>query len=80
MFDILIKAGCYIAIIILGMVLRAVGFFKEEDFSVLSRIVIKITLPATIISGAAGLGVKVSLCAQCCRYAYRQRYQGTPAV
>ena len=54
MLDILIKAGCYIAIIALGMVLRAVGFFKEEDFSVLSRIVIKITLPATIISGAAG--------------------------
>ena len=54
MLDILIKAGCYIAIIILGMVLRAVGFFKEEDFPVLSKIVIKITLPAAIISSAAG--------------------------
>ena len=54
MLDILIKAGCYIAIIALGMVLRAVGFFKEEDFSVLSKIVIRITLPAVIISGAAG--------------------------
>ena len=54
MLDILIKAGCYIAIILLGIVLRAVGFFKEEDFSVLSKIVIKITLPAVIISGAAG--------------------------
>ena len=54
MLDILIKAGCYIAIIVLGMVLRAIGFFKEEDFSVLSKIVIRITLPAVIISGAAG--------------------------
>ena len=54
MFDILIKAGCYIAIIVLGMVLRAVGFFKEEDFSVLSKIVVKVTLPAAIISAAAG--------------------------
>ena len=54
MLDILIKAGCYIAIIILGMALRAVGFFKEEDFPVLSKIVIKITLPAAIISSAAG--------------------------
>ena len=54
MLDILTKAGCYIAIIVLGMVLRAVGFFKEEDFSVLSKIVIRITLPAVIISGAAG--------------------------
>lgn len=54
MLDILIKAGCYIAIIILGMVLRAVGFFKEEDFPVLSKIVVKVTLPAAIIASAAG--------------------------
>jgi len=54
MLDILIKAGCYIAIIILGMVLKAVGFFKDEDFPVLSKIVVKVTLPAAIISSAAG--------------------------
>lgn len=54
MLDILIKAGCYIAIIVLGIVLRAVGFFKEEDFPVLSKIVVKVTLPATIIASAAG--------------------------
>ena len=54
MLDILMKAGCYIAIILLGMVLRAVGFFKEEDFPVLSKIVVKITLPAAIIASAAG--------------------------
>ena len=54
MFDILIKAASYIAIIILGMVLRAVGFFKEEDFPVLSKIVVKVTLPATIIASAVG--------------------------
>ena len=54
MLDILMKAGCYIAIILLGMALRAIGFFKEGDFSVLSKIVIRITLPAAIISSAAG--------------------------
>ena len=54
MFDILTKAGCYIAIILLGMLLRAAGFFKEEDFPVLSKIVVKITLPAAIIASAAG--------------------------
>ena len=54
MTGILTKAGCYIAIIALGMALRRIGFFKEEDFSVLSKIVIRITLPAVIISGAAG--------------------------
>ena len=35
MQDILIKAGCYIAIIILGIVLRRTGFFKEEDFNLI---------------------------------------------
>ena len=54
MFEILVKAGCYIAIILLGMFLRAVGFFKEEDFPVLSKVVVKITLPAAIIASAAG--------------------------
>ncbi|MBQ7801869.1 MAG: AEC family transporter [Oscillospiraceae bacterium] len=54
MLDILIKAGCYVGIIVLGMVLRRIGFFKEEDFSVLSKIVIKVTLPAAIISSSAG--------------------------
>ena len=49
MADILIKAGSYIAIILLGIVLRRVGFFKKEDFNVLVKIVIRITLPAAII-------------------------------
>ena len=61
MFDILIKAACYIAIILLGILLRAVGFFKEEDFPVLSKIVVRITLPAAIISAAAGREVDPSL-------------------
>ena len=61
MLGILTKAGCYIAIILLGMVLRAIGFFKEEDFSVLSKIVIRITLPAVIISGAAGRTINIGL-------------------
>ena len=54
MLNILIKAGCYIAIIFLGIVLRRVGFFKESDFTVLSKIVIRITLPAALIVNAAG--------------------------
>ena len=61
MLDILIKAACYIAIILLGILLRAVGFFKEEDFPVLSKIVVRITLPAAIISAAAGREIDPSL-------------------
>ena len=53
MLNILIKAGCYIAIIILGIILRRIGFFKESDFSILSRIVLRVTLPAALIVNAA---------------------------
>ncbi len=49
MVDILINAGCFVAIIILGMVLRRIGFFKEDDFRVLSQIALKITLPAAVV-------------------------------
>ncbi len=37
------------AIIILGWTLRRLGFFKEGDFQVLSKIVLRITLPASIV-------------------------------
>ena len=53
MLNILIKAGCYIAIIILGIFLRRIGFFKESDFSILSKIVIRVALPAALIVNAA---------------------------
>ena len=61
MLDILIRAGCYIAIIVLGYVLRRKGFFGKEAFGVLSRIVINITLPATLISSAAGRSIDTSM-------------------
>ena len=54
MLDVLTRAGCFIAIIIAGYVLRKVNFFKEGDFAVLSRITLKITLPAAFISNFSG--------------------------
>lgn len=55
MQEILTRAGCFVAIIILGFVLRRMGVLKrEEAFPVLSTIVIKITLPAAIITSFAG--------------------------
>lgn len=54
MLEILVKAGCYIAIIVLGFVLRRIGFFDEHTFPVLSKLVIKVTLPAAIIANAVG--------------------------
>lgn len=54
MLEILTRAGCFIAIILLGYFLKKIGFFKEEDFKVLSKIVIKITLPAAIVCSFSG--------------------------
>lgn len=61
MQEILIKAGCFIAIIILGYVLKRVGFFKEDDFKILSKIVLKITLPAAIVVNFAGKTIAPSM-------------------
>lgn len=49
MISVLSRAACFIAIIFLGYFLRRIGFFKAEDFQVLSKIVLKITLPAAIV-------------------------------
>ena len=61
MLEILTRAGCFIAIIILGYTLRRVGFFKEDDFKVLSKIVLKITLPAAIITSFAGKSIDINM-------------------
>lgn len=55
------RAGCFIAIIVLGYALRKINFFKEGDFRVLSRIVIKITLPAAIVYSFSGKEIDTSL-------------------
>ena len=49
MLDIVTRAGSFVAIILLGYFLKKIGFFKQEDFTILSRITIRITLPAAII-------------------------------
>ena len=54
MEEVLTRAGCFVAIIILGFVLRRIGFFKEGAFHTLSQIVIKITLPAAIVKSFSG--------------------------
>ena len=61
MQDIVIRAGCFVAIIILGYLLRRAGFFKEGDFHVLTKIVLKITLPAAIVSSFSGKQIESSM-------------------
>ena len=54
MYDLLIRAGSFVWIIVLGYFLKKVGVFEQKDFSILSSIVIKVTLPAAIITSFAG--------------------------
>ncbi|MBQ3258329.1 MAG: hypothetical protein IJA67_13095 [Oscillospiraceae bacterium] len=61
MQDILIKAGCFVAIIILGYTMKRIGVLKQEDFMVLSKIVIRITTPAAIAVSFAGKVIDLSL-------------------
>ena len=61
MVDVLIKAGSFVAIILLGYVLRKINFFKEGDFQVLSKIVLKISLPAALVSSLANKEIDPSL-------------------
>lgn len=61
MEEIILKAGCYIAIIILGFVLRRTGFFDEHAFPVLSKLVIRVTLPAAIIANAVGREIDLGM-------------------
>lgn len=75
MLDILMRAGSFVAIIFLGWFLKKIGFFKQEDFSILSKIVIRITLPCAIITSFAGKSVdpamlSLTALAICCGLLY----------
>ncbi len=61
MTEVLSRAMCFVVIIAIGIILRRVGFFKAEDFSVLSRVAIRITLPAAVITSFAGKTIDLSL-------------------
>ena len=61
MLDILLRAGSFISIIVLGYFLKRIGFFKQEDFSLLSKITIRITLPCAIITSFAGKTIDPAL-------------------
>ena len=61
MGDIITRAGCFVAIIVMGYGLRRRNFLGEEAFGVLSKITLKITLPAAIISSFAGKEIDFNL-------------------
>ena len=61
MLDILLRAGSFISIIVLGYVLKKIGFFRQEDFTILSKITIRITLPCAIVTSFAGKTIDPAL-------------------
>ena len=61
MAAVLTKAACFVAIILLGWALRRIGFFKEGDFAVLAKIVLRITLPASIVYSFSGKEINPSM-------------------
>lgn len=61
MFDVLIRAGSFVAVIVLGYFLKRIGFFKESDFTLLSKITIRITLSAAIVCNFATMQIDLSL-------------------
>ena len=61
MLAIISRAACFILFIVLGYFLKRIGFFHEKDFSVLSKVVIRITLPAAIIVNFNGKEIDPSL-------------------
>lgn len=61
MLDILMRAGSFVAIIVLGYLLKRIGFFKQSDFTLLSRITLRITLPCAIILSFAGKEIDPAL-------------------
>lgn len=61
MTAVLIKAATFVAIIFLGYFLRRIGFFQEKDFFLLSKIVIKITLPGAIAYSFASMELSPSM-------------------
>jgi hypothetical protein len=61
MFDVLLRAACFVGVILLGYVLRKINFFKDGDFDVLAKVALKITLPAAVICNCNGSEVSVAM-------------------
>ena len=54
MQKVIMQAACYIAVILLGYLLKEAGVFQQSDFYVISKLTMNVTLPATVICNLAG--------------------------
>lgn len=65
MTAVLMRAAAFVAIILMGYLLKRAGFFQAKDFYLISRVVIKITLPAAIVSNFSRITMERSLLTMC---------------
>ncbi|WP_333649796.1 AEC family transporter [Lacrimispora sp.] len=65
MAAVLAKAVAFVAIIAMGYLLKLAGFFRAKDFYLFSKVVIKITLPAAIVSNFSKITMEYSLLIMC---------------
>ncbi len=61
MLEVLIKALSFVAIICIGYIFKRVGIFGREDYRIVSKIVLNLTLPAAVISSFADFKMDYSL-------------------
>ena len=57
MESVLVKVVSFIAVIVVGYLLKRVGFFRAEDFRLIAGLVLKVTLPCAIISNFTRIDV-----------------------
>ncbi|WP_097006766.1 AEC family transporter [Lacrimispora amygdalina] len=65
MTAVLMRAAAFVAIILMGYLLKRTGFFQAKDFYLISRVVIRITLPAAIVSNFSRITMERSLLTMC---------------
>lgn len=56
-----VKSSSFLLVILLGVIFRSAGIFGEKDHRVLSNIVLKITLPAAVITSTANMAWQPTL-------------------
>lgn len=61
MGEVLYRAASYLLIIVFGIVFKKIGFFKDNDFKTLSKIMLYITLPCAIIYNFSSVTFETSM-------------------
>ena len=61
MIDVLIRAGCMIGLMLLGMLLRRVKLFGPDDHKVVSKIILNVTMPCMLVTSFSQYQLDLSL-------------------